>query len=158
MKKPNLNTVVSIAEIVSSVAIVISLLYAVNEFQRSNTLTNRDVENIIYNRMLDMDHLVIENSDIAGLILKASDNPQKLTREEKLKYWAFEHIFYDSWESAWYYYHEGILGKENWNSWNNWFISETKKKPYLSWEGNRKNYSGNFQEYLDNLFKEKQKS
>ena len=61
MKKPKLDTVVSLAEIISSLAIVVSLFYIANEFQRSNTLTNRDVENIIYDRMLKMDQLVIEN-------------------------------------------------------------------------------------------------
>ena len=61
MKKPKLDTVVSVAEIISSLAIVVSLFYIANEFQRSNTLTNRDVENIIYDRMLKMDQLVIEN-------------------------------------------------------------------------------------------------
>ena len=70
MKKPKLDTVVSVAEIISSLAIVVSLFYIANEFQRSNTLTNRDVENIIYDRMLEMDRLIIENADIAKLVLK----------------------------------------------------------------------------------------
>ncbi|UCF63720.1 MAG: hypothetical protein JSW33_14345 [bacterium] len=154
MKKSRLSSVVSIAEIVSSLAIVVSLFYVAYEFKRSNTLTNRDVENIIYSRMLEMDRLIIERTDLAKLILKASGNSEKLTPDEKLRYLAFEHIFYDSWESAWYYHHEGILEKQNWDGWNSWFISETKNKPFLSWEGNRKNYSREFLEYVDNIFNE----
>jgi hypothetical protein len=92
MKKPKLDTVVSIAEIVSSLAIVVSLFYIANEFQRSNTLTNRDVENIIYDRMLEMDRLIIENADLSKLVLKASKNPGTLEPDEKLRYLAFEHI------------------------------------------------------------------
>jgi hypothetical protein len=156
MKKPKLDTIVSIAEIISSLAIVVSLFYIANEFQRSNTLTNRDVENIIYDRMLERDRLIIENSDLAKLVLKASENPNVLEPDEQLRYLAFEHIFYDTWESAWYYHNEGTLEEQNWNSWNSWFISETKNKPFLSWAGNRKNYDGKFLEAIDNIFREKQ--
>ena len=157
MKKPKLETVVSFAEIISSIALIISLLYAAYEFNRSKTLTNRDVENILYERMFRIDQLIIENKDLTNLVLKASVKPDELTQDERMRYLAFEHIFYDSWESAWYYYSEGILEKPNWDSWNSWFMSETKNKPILSWEGNRKNYSGKFLEYIDALYKYKQK-
>ena len=156
MKKLKLDTVVSITEIISSLAIVVTLFYAANEFQRSNTLTNRDVENIIYDRMLEMDRLIIENADLAKIVLKAYVNPQQLEPDEQMRYLAFEHIFYDTWESAWYYHNEGTLEEQNWNSWNSWFISQTKNKPLLSWEGNRKNADGKFLDYIDNLLKEKQ--
>jgi len=152
MKKLNLNIIVSVGEIISSLAIVISLLYVVYEYERSNTLTNRDVENIIYNRMMEMDRLVIENSDLAELILSAIADPEQLTQAEQLRYLAYEHIFYDSWESAWYYYQEGILEEQNWNSWDAWFQSESKKKPFLSWQGNRKNFDGDFLSYVDDIF------
>lgn len=157
MKKSNLSMIVSIAEIISSLAIVISLFYVVNEYQRSNTLTSREVENMIYQRMLERDRLIIENIDLAKLTLKVSANPEKLTPDEQLRYLAFEHIFYDSWESAWYYHQEGILEKESWDSWDSWFKSEVKNKPLLSWEGNRQNSNGEFLQYIDNIFKENQK-
>lgn len=155
MKKLNLDKFASIAEIVSSIAIIISLIYVAYEFNRSKTLTNRDVENILYERMYKMDQLLIENEDLANLVLKASVSTDELTPAEKMRYLAFEHIFYDSWESAWYYYSEEILEKPNWDSWNSWFISETKNKPILSWEGNRKNYSGKFLEFVNNVFSQK---
>jgi len=156
MKKPKLDTVVSIAEIISSLAIVVTLFYAANEFQRSHTLTNRDVENIIYDRMLEMDRLIIENADLAKLVLKASENADQLEPDEQLRYLAYEHIFYDTWESAWYYHKEGTLDEQNWESWNSWFISKTENKPLLSWEGNRKNADDEFLKYIDSIFSRKQ--
>lgn len=152
MKKVNVQLIVSVAEIISSLAIVVSLFYIANEYQRSNTLTNRDVENILYNNMKEMDRLLIENVDLAKIILKTSHGGEELTPDELIRYLAFEHIFYDSWESAWYYYQENILEKQNWDSWNTWFISEVKNKPLISWEGNRKNYDGEFLGYIDNIY------
>lgn len=157
MKRSRLDTAVSIAEIISSAAIVVSLIYVAYEFQRSESLTNRDVENIIYERMLQLDHLLIGNKDLAGLIIKAENNQNDLTPEEEMRYLAYEHIFYDSWESAWYYHQEKILEDKNWEGWNSWFISAIENKPLLSWEGNRKNYNGGFLEYLDEVFKNHRK-
>ena len=157
MKKINLDKLVSIAEIISSIAIIISLFYAAYEFNRSKTLTNRDVENILYERMLKIDQMIIENKDLAKLVVKASISTDELTTDEKMRYLAFEHVFYDSWESAWYYYSEGILEKSNWDSWNSWFKSEAINKPSLSWQGNRRNYNGKFLEYIDNVFSKKHK-
>lgn len=44
MKKPILQTVVDAAEIISAFAIVVSLIYAMNEFRRSQTITRIDVK------------------------------------------------------------------------------------------------------------------
>ena len=154
MKKTRLKNLVSIAEIISSLAIVLSLFYAAYEFSRSKTLTNRDVENIIYQRMLEMDRLIIENPGLSHLFLKAADHPDSLSREEQMRFLAFEHIFYDSWESAWYYYHEDILDEETWTGWNTWFIAEAKRRPALGWHGNRKHFNGAFLEFIDGLQKQ----
>lgn len=157
MKKSTLKRTVSIAEIISSLAIVVSIIYVAYEYHRTSALTNRDVENIIYDRMLEMDRLIIENPDMAKIILKASNDPENLLAEEKLRFLAYEHILYDSWESAWYYYHEGILEQQNWEGWNSWFIDELNSRPLLSWEGNRKNFNGAFLDYVDSIFSERNK-
>lgn len=151
INKQKLNLLVSMGEIVSSLAVVISLFYVAYEFSRSNTLTNRDIENIIYDRILKMDQLIVGNSDLAEIILKASNPADTLSSGEELRYLSFEHIFYDSWETAFYYHQEGILDPESWRTWNDWFLSETRNKPANSWKGNRKNYNGDFLEYMDRL-------
>ena len=158
MNKTKLAAIVSVAEIISSLAIVVSLIYVAYEFRRTDTLTNRDVENIIYNRMLQMDQLIIENPDLAEIIIKAANDSSKILPAEEKRYLAFEHIFYDGWESAWYYYQEDVLDKKFWDSWNSWFTDEAKRRPALGWQGNRKNYSGAFLAYVDRILKDKQRS
>ncbi len=151
MKKPELKTIVSLAEIISALAIVISLIYAVNEFRRSQTLTSRDVENIAYARMMERDRLLIENPDFANIYINVSKNPAKIKEAERVRYLAFEHIYYDSWETLWYYYNEGVMENDAWNSWNSWFISDAREKPALGWEGNRKHFSGEFLKMVDEV-------
>ena len=150
MNKPKLQTIVSIAEIISALAIVVSLIYATNEFKRSQTITSRDVENFVYTRMMEMDRMLIENPDFVNIFVEASEDSSKLAKEEMVRFLAYEHIYYDSWETLWYYYQEGVLDKEAWNSWNEWFLSDSKERPIIGWKGNRKNYAGEFLNMVDN--------
>lgn len=150
MNKPKLQTIVSIAEIISALAIVVSLIYATNEFKRSQTITSRDVENIVYTRMMEMDKMLIENPDFVNIFVEASEDSGNLAKEEMIRFLAYEHIYYDSWETLWYYYKEGVLDKEAWNSWNQWFLSDSKERPIIGWKGNRKNYDGEFLNMVDN--------
>ena len=151
MQKSKLQTAVSIAEIISALAIVVSLIYAANEFKRSQTITSRDVENIAYTRMMEMDRLLIENPEFVNILTKAQEDSIKLTKEEMIRFLAFEHIYYDSWETLWYYYQEGVMEKDAWESWNEWFISDAKLRPKRGWEGNRKHFDGEFLEMVNNI-------
>jgi hypothetical protein len=151
IKKISIDTLVSLAQIISSVALVVSIIYIAVEYKKSDVLSNKDVENQLYNNIRTYDQLVIENEDVAKLIIKATTQPDSLKPEEVLRYVAWEHIFFDSWESAWSQYKEGILEHETWSGWNEWFISEALKKPLVAWEGNRKNYNGEFLIYVDEI-------
>lgn len=151
MQKPKLQIAVSIAEIISALAIVVSLVYAANEFKRSQTITSRDVENIAYTRMMELDRLLIENPEFVNIVTKAQKDSIRLTKEELIRYLAFEHIYYDSWETLWYYYHEGVMEEDAWGSWNEWFIADSKLRPKIGWEGNRKHFAGEFLEMVDNI-------
>jgi len=153
MKRPSLQTTVSVVEIVASLAVVVSLLYVAYEFKRSETLNSRDVESTIYQRMLERDRLVIENPELAEILVKAAGDPDGLSSTDRVRFLAYEHIFYDSWESAWYYYHEGILEESAWESWDTWFVADAKRRPLLGWTGNRSNFSDGFLEHADRALK-----
>lgn len=148
MKKPSLQTSVSVVEIMASLAVVGSLLYVAYEFKRSETLNSRGVENILYQRMAERDRLLIENPRLAETFLAAASDPDGLSSADRVRFLAFEHIF-DSWESAWYYYHEGILEESAWESWNTWFVADARRHPALGWTGNRENFADGFLDHVD---------
>jgi hypothetical protein len=153
MRRISLQTVVSLAEIITALAVVVSLVYAANEFRRSRNLTSTDVQTIVYDRMLEMDRILIENKDIADILIRVTNNPEGLTAADTARFLAYEHIFYDSWELAWTAYNEGILKEGAWKSWNTWFVAEARLRPPLGWIGNRKNAGNDFIQYVEDHLK-----
>ncbi len=149
MKKPSLQVVASIAEIASAIAIVISILYVAYEYRESQAVSSTDVQSEIYTRMLEMDRLLIENADLAEILITAKEAPDSLTPASELRFLAYEHIFYDSWELAWVSYSNDILEITAWNDWNKWFSEDAKRRPLLGWTGNIENHEKEFIEYVE---------
>jgi len=150
MKKPSLEMIASIASIISSITLIISIIILINEYRSSQLVNEKAIENLIYDRMLELDRLIIETPDLGDVIHKAASNSEDLTESETLRYLAFEHIFYDSWETLWVGFQDGIVSEGTWLDWNEWFIRAHQKKPSLAWKGNLDNFSDDFLRYMEN--------
>ena len=153
-RKFQLNTFVSIANIVSSLALIISIVILINEYKRSDLINEKTIENLIYSRMMELDRLLIENPDMSEIVLEAQSKPDSMSASDKLRYLAYEHIFYDSWETLWVGFQNKVVSEETWNDWNNWFLREYKKKPPLSLEGNLENFTPDFLDHIRKYDKE----
>ena len=44
------------------------------------------------------------------------------------------------------------MDKNAWDSWNSWFVTDSKQRSLLGWEGTRKNYAGEFLNMVDDDF------
>ena len=148
MKKRRLQNIVSITQILSSLAVLVSIILLITEYKRSGVLNEKSVENLVYSRIMELDRLIIENEGFAEIVTKAYAYPDSLSKNEKLRYLAFEHIFYDSWETLWVGYQDGLVEENTWKEWNDWFLSEAKKKPDLAMKGNISNFSPEFIQYI----------
>jgi hypothetical protein len=149
MRRSSLRTAVSVAEILSALAVVLSLLYAVTELKRSRALTSTDIETILYDRLFEMDRIVAEGAGFADILVKASDDANSLSRVERTRYLAYEHIFYDSWEIAREASQNGLLDPEQFEAWDNWFAADAVRRPKLGWTGNIRFYNPEFIEYIE---------
>jgi len=140
---------VSIAEIVSAIAVVISLLFVISELRQSQTLSEREVDVQLFERVREANRILIENPDVAAMIINAADNPEQLTKVDRLRYQAIQHQFFDTWELAWGYSQDGVLGTELWQEWDAWFSDRARALPAFAWSANRRNFSGAFRTHVD---------
>lgn len=144
MKKSRLQWFVSVTQILSSLAVFISIIYLVTEYNRSGLLNQRDIENKVYERVMALNELIVQHPELAEIIVKAQTNSDSLTTTETMRYLAYEHIFYDSWETLWVGHKDGFIEDQVWIDWNNWFLLKAREKPVLSLDGNKDNITGEF--------------
>ena len=121
MKKNKLQWLVSVTQILSSLAVLVSIIYLITEFNRTGLLNEKAVENKVYDRVMALNELIIEHPDLAEIIVKAKINSDSLSTTETMRYLAYEHIFYDSWETLWVGHRDGLVGDKTWKDWDDWF-------------------------------------
>ena len=144
MKKGRLQWLVSVTQILSSLAVLISIIYLVTEYNRSGLLNQRNIENKVYERIMTLNELLVEHPELAEIIVKAQTSADSLTTTETIRYLAYEHIFYDTWETLWIGHKDGLIEDDVWNDWNEWFLLKAKEKPVISLEGNQENLTSEF--------------
>lgn len=148
MKKYKLQTIVSVTQILSSFAVLISIIYLITEYNRSGLVNEKSIENLVYGRFMRLDELIIENPDMAEIIIKATNNSDSLTKTEVFRYAAYEHIFYDSWETLWVGHRDGLIGDKTWKEWDDWFKVKAKVKPVLALKENENELDPEFLNYI----------
>jgi len=149
MRTSRLHTAVSIAEIVSALAVVVTLIYAVSELKRSRAVASTGIETILYDRMLEMDRLVVEADGFADLLVRARAHPEGLDAGEQARYLAYEHIFFDAWEAAVEAHDNQLIGAESFRSWDEFFAADAARRTKFAWTGNLRYYGADFIDYVE---------
>lgn len=149
MRVSSLRTFVSIAEIISALAVVVTLVYAVSELKRSRAMASTNIETVLYDRMLEMDRLVVESDGFADILVRASEDPESLTSSERARYLAYEHIFFDAWEAAVEARKNDLMSEATFENWDRWFADDASRRPKLAWSGNVRFYNAEFIEYVE---------
>jgi hypothetical protein len=138
MRSSRVQTAVSVAEIISAFAVVLTLLYGVSQLKRSRALTSTNVESVLYERMTDMDRLVAEGGGLAEIPARTADDAATLTPGERARYLAYERIFYNSWELAREASKSGLMDRAQFAAWDRWFAREATRRPHVGFALERK--------------------
>ena len=130
-------------------AVVVTLVYAVRELKRSRAMTSTNIETVLYDRMLEMDRLLVEADGFAEILVRAGEDPESLTSSERVRYLAYEHIFFDAWEAAVQARRNRLMSEEMFDSWDRFFAADASRRPRLAWTGNLRFYDTEFIEYVE---------
>ena len=154
MNQGKLQSYASIGEIVSAVAIVVSLIYVGYEFRQSRTVSNRDAEMMLFDRFAEMNRLEIQTPGLAELLIAGQTEPESLSPGDRRRVETYERGFYNNWEIAWYYHRDGILEPETWTDWDQYFQQSARHRPAWVWTAIREDFMSSragpkFHEHVD---------
>lgn len=152
MNEKKLQVYASLAEVVSGLAIIVSLLYAGYEFRRSHTMSSREADLLLYERLQEANQLIIETPGLAEILLEAATTPEDLPEADRIRLLAFHQDFFESWEIGWYYHEDGILNEVSWSDWDDYFAGEARRRPAFAWGEIRNHFAGeSFRQHVDSV-------
>ena len=133
MTEHKLNSWVAIAEVISAVAVVISLIYVGLEIRRTTLESDADIQAELLSYTVQRRYLVIESSDLSSLLAKGYADPSQLSPDELLRFQNYIELFFVAWERAFMSNDGGVFSEEIFDDWNGWFVSVAEKDPEFLW-------------------------
>ena len=155
MKKLNLTEWAAAAEIIGTMAVVISLLFVILSINRNTAVMQANNDNFIYELQFARVRDIVSSPGMASIYMK-HNRGEELSEEEQ------ERFFWDkiqelgTWEITFNRHRDGLFSNELWNGWNNYFeVSLTKQFPADSWAKVRDFYAEDFKNHVDAVYARK---
>ncbi len=133
MPTRNFKTWAAIAEIISAVAVVFSLIYVGLEIRRTTIESDADIQAELLTYTHQRRVLVIESEDLSRILIKGHNDLNSLSAEELLRFQYYVELHFVAWERAHLARQSGIFSEELYGSWKGWFASVAMNSPGFVW-------------------------
>ena len=121
MRKLTLTEWAAAGEVISTIAVVISLLFVAHSINRNTAATQASSENILFERHTDLANQFMLDPTLAGLLVKKRDGVEEFTGVDAIRWEKYELNMLDIWALAHSRFQRGLLSKEQWLTWDGYF-------------------------------------
>jgi len=122
MNKRSLSNWASFAEIIASIAVVISLLFVGFQVHENTTEMQASQSNTLYDAMRDVDLVVLSNPHLMDAIDKAMNGDRSEMSDEEVVYFRnYLTSVFNIWEQAYYRADDGSMSNQFYLEWEEGF-------------------------------------
>jgi hypothetical protein len=148
----NWEAVNAIAQLISSIGVVISLLYLAVQVHRSTRLTKLAAQDAATTALREVTRPFAENPDVGTLWRKGLEDLNTLTPDDKARFFHVAFQFLKAMETIHHHYIHGIMEEQVWRGWRNLY-EHYLDAPGLShyWKLRHYLFSDRFQEFVASL-------
>ena len=146
----NLQVFVAVAEIVSALAVTLTLIVLIISIRQNTKSQKALVVDSLAAAIASINVPAMESHALGSAIAKATTNWSSASREERIMAHYFLFSFFKLSENAWYQQKAGILDKPLWLGWETllrkYYHSDGVR--WVWWPGRQHAYSPEFQRFL----------
>ena len=155
MQKLSLSDWASLAEIVATIAVVISLIFVVISLERNTAVMQASNDNFIYELQFARTRDIVSSPGMASIYVKHRNGEELSAEEQERFYWDMLQEL-STWEVAFNRHRDGLFSTPQWEGWDGYFkASLTDRLPADSWVEIRNFYAEDFQSHIDEVYAEK---
>lgn len=127
MRKRTLAEWASIAEIVGTVAVVVSLLTVAYSIDRNTKAISRQGVDALYDGHRELQLLMVADPDLALMVKKAQQDLSSLTEKERAQYERNVIISLDIWDKGILAENDGLVAEEDMEPWHRFYHNWVKR-------------------------------
>ncbi len=155
MRKLNLAEWASLAEIIGTTAVVISLLILAYNINRNTVVMQASSENLLYELQFARGRDIVSSPGMALIYSKRKRN-EELSEEELERFLWDKLQEVSGWEFAFTRHRDGLFSTQQWEDWDKFFeVSLTNELSKESWSEVRHWYSEDFRSHVDAVYAKK---
>ena len=155
MTKLALRDWASLAEIVGTVAVVISLLIVAYSINHNSAVLQSLNDNLLYEYDAQAISDVVTDPSMAAILVKLDDSEQ-LTAIERERFEQFMYRYLNMWELAHDRYADGLFPEDKWLGWNatlaDIVTQGPRRLPGEAWNGIKEQYGSDFVSVVDKAY------
>ena len=152
MRVTNINRWSLVAEVVSAVAIVLSLIYVGYEI-RQNTISTQLSNAYSAVTLSSTSHQWLSDSEFAATYALGLRDLSALDDTQRIQFEGFISQKLNVWEIVFYSHEQGLIDDAAWGAWEGHFKSQIRSESWRSvWEDSQADsYQGPFQVHVDTI-------
>ena len=147
MQKSDLPIWASVAEVISAMAVVFSLLYVGYEINRNTDIMDSDQNSMVFEAMRSWEQLLIVDEKLTDLYVRAASEYETFSTAEQFRYRMLVVQYVGIWEQAFEGSQSRLLDAENWTSWNSALLPEISQV-VIVWPEISNYFSEEFQQHM----------
>lgn len=163
MRRLTLTEWAAMAEVIGTVAIVISLMFVAYTIQQNTNALQGQTENILFERHADLADQFSADPTMAEILLKMRSESPQLNDVEAVRWEKYQLNMLDIWALAYTRHSSGLLSQTQWETWDIYFTElfsaggERISKDY--WKQHRYGWDAGFWKHVSQaLFESEQQN
>ena len=152
MRKKTLQDWAAIAEIVGTVAIVVSFIFVVQGLNQNTKALKVANLNQIYGAADDLNSDIVSSPELASLYVERVFGVNGLKAEEA-QFVIVMRRELNQWEQFYFWNRDGVISDDDWQNWDAYFSEVFSDHfPKAWWEGTKKYYYVEFATHVDRIY------
>ncbi|HXA09719.1 MAG TPA: hypothetical protein VNW28_07030 [Chthoniobacterales bacterium] len=148
----NWDAINAISQLVSSVAVVLSVLYLAKEVHRSTRVAKVAAQDSAASAVRDVTNTFMENADMSRIWGTGLEDIKTLSREDQARFFHAAHQFLKALETIHFHYVNGLMDEQLWRGWQE-LLRHYIVAPGIAryWEIRDQLFSARFREFVSQL-------
>ena len=149
-----LNELGSLGEFMSGLAVVVTLVYLAIQIRHNTRAVRSSMHQDMIESTLRIAESVSDNENVGRIVLKADEDYENLTTEERIRFEAYAERVFSNFESVFYSYRNSMIEQDLWESWKASYLSDLSREAIRRyWQDERPQHLRDFMDFVDQYYR-----
>ncbi len=149
-----LNELGSLGEFISGLAVVVTLVYLAVQIRHNTRAVRSSMHQDMIESTLRIAESLSDNENVGRIVLKADEDYDSLTREERIRFEAYAERVFGNFESVFYSYRNSMIEEDLWESWESSYLADISRASMRRfWQEERPQHLRDLMDFIDQFYR-----